>query len=441
MKLGVPQTFMFAPLDLFEGTGIPGVVLNVLYLKHMLDHGQYTLADEPLPSPTPARTTTTVSAPPSPTPARATPTPTSTPNTARTASPPSSLTPPASPLSASTSARLSNVHNTSKHALVGGSGSPGSSPGAAAAAAEVTTFDQDIKIKEELKYSAELEDAVKEWMCGVLKNDALFAGNITFFGALQSGTILCQLMETLKPGSVPKAGRKSGAFASMQNVLAFLKACEWIGLPKSMLFTPGDLVDGRNANRVLDTLNHLAQHAVSRGLTAVPIRDTSQARTLFSQTLSEVSHPGSELLAADNPSLREPCAPEHQKLLDWANRQLAKAAAAAAVGGGGGGGAAGAEEEEDLVLHNFGADVRTGVKLLKLAEALMQEQCWGVWYDPPLKLSECMQNACLLFSWLEQRTLDQILCCQPQDIVRGNVPRVVALVEFMRDKLDLRSIL
>ena len=476
--------YIFAPLDLFQGDDMNAVVRNVLYIKNMIDRGQLKLSDE-TPAPAPAAATASAISPsgsvafapsvsspalrtrssqvsasaiaapgsprtarsPSPTLSsslRAPSTPTSTtaatgsrtpspsptrrapsggaaaPGTPVTASPRPSLpssasfsgTPLGSPLPSSRSQIFSSSLCCSS---ISGSGAPRH------ATAEVTTLEQDLKMKEELKYSTETEDAVKEWICAVLKDNTLFAGNVTFLGALQSGVTLCQLMNALKPGAVPRILRTPGAFGSIQNILEFLKVCERIGLQKSLLFSPSDLVDAKNANRVLDTLYHLAQHAVSRELTRVPIRDTSSAKTLFSQTLSEIKEsPGPMLTEAE--TSQEPCAPEHKELLAWANDHLARSAAEMGT--------------PPTVLYNFSSDVRSGVKLLRLAEAVLKDQWCGVRYDPPSNTSECMQNSCFVFSLIEQHTPEPIVCCQPQDVVRGKVPRVVALVEFMRSNLD-----
>ncbi len=60
----------------------------------------------------------------------------------------------------------------------------------------VTTFEEDMKMKEELKYSTALEDSVKEWIRAVLENPQLFTEKgVSFLAALKSGVILCELKQ------------------------------------------------------------------------------------------------------------------------------------------------------------------------------------------------------------------------------------------------------
>jgi len=458
--IGVPLMYMFVPLDLVEGNGMNNVVMNILQIKDMIDKGQLTISEEDAEpfSPSVHHASSSLSSPPAtPTSSDLSPShhalsqsTSSTPlSPSRGASTPSSLrqSSPNSPLRSPSPVKSSSPNSSppkdskvsrtnSCTADLGGEGQVGklrkSSMGASSSlsnlafaasrpvvSSDVTTSDQDMKIKEELKYSVEIEEAVKEWICAVLKNDKLFEGNITFTGALQNGVTLCMLMNELKPGTIPRIHQKAGAFA-MQNVLAFTRACSWIGLPKTQIFSPGDLMDGKNAGRVLDTLHHLARHAISRKLTTVNIRDTSNVKTLYTKTLEEVKGETSYIDEGD-PSLEE-CSPEHKPLLDWVNRQLEKA-----VDFG----------EPETVLYNFTLDVRSGLKLLRLAEILIKEPCFGLRYEAPTKIQECMHNACLLFSFVEQRKSEQIMCCTAQDVVRGSEPRVVALVEYLRECFDL----
>jgi len=207
------------------------------------------------------------------------------------------------------------------------------------------------------------------------------------------------------------------AYAQMDNITSFRWACEKLGLKKTVVFSTSDLFEGRNGSRVLDTLQALARHAFSNNLTTIRITEVEESNSLYMQALTDSGF----INASDEEAAKVPCAPEHKPLLDWANEKLATAV-------------------KPVVLHNFSTDVRSGLKLLTLAECLLKEQCMGHWHDPPTQITECMQNVCLLFSFLEQRKMEEISCCQPQDVVTGNAERVVALVSFMREEFDLEYI-
>ncbi|XP_051755527.1 LIM domain only protein 7b isoform X7 [Ctenopharyngodon idella] len=65
----------------------------------------------------------------------------------------------------------------------------------------------------------------------------------SFRVALEDGVLLCDLINTLKPGIIKRVNRLSTPIAGLDNVNVFLKACEKLGLNESQLFHPGDLQD------------------------------------------------------------------------------------------------------------------------------------------------------------------------------------------------------
>ncbi|XP_061743129.1 LIM domain only protein 7-like isoform X2 [Nerophis ophidion] len=68
-------------------------------------------------------------------------------------------------------------------------------------------------------------------------------GSSDFRAALENGVLLCDLINQLKPGIIKKLNRLSTPIAGLDNINAFLKACEKLGLNESQLFHPGDLQD------------------------------------------------------------------------------------------------------------------------------------------------------------------------------------------------------
>ena len=55
----------------------------------------------------------------------------------------------------------------------------------------VSSLENDVKTKEEFKYSSELEDSAKTWIKSVLKDDTLFVGQ-SFAQTLKTGVVLCK---------------------------------------------------------------------------------------------------------------------------------------------------------------------------------------------------------------------------------------------------------
>ncbi|XP_042572410.1 LIM domain only protein 7b isoform X4 [Cyprinus carpio] len=68
-------------------------------------------------------------------------------------------------------------------------------------------------------------------------------GSKSFRVALEDGVLLCDLINTLKPGIIKRVNRLSTPIAGLDNVNVFLKACEKLGLNEAQLFHPGDLQD------------------------------------------------------------------------------------------------------------------------------------------------------------------------------------------------------
>ncbi|XP_056898973.1 LIM and calponin homology domains-containing protein 1 isoform X4 [Takifugu flavidus] len=68
-------------------------------------------------------------------------------------------------------------------------------------------------------------------------------GDKDFRGGLENGILLCELLSSIKPGSVKKINRLQTPIAGLDNVSVFLRGCEEFGLKGSQLFDPGDLQD------------------------------------------------------------------------------------------------------------------------------------------------------------------------------------------------------
>jgi len=80
---------------------------------------------------------------------------------------------------------------------------------------------------------------------------------------LKDGTVLCRLMNCIKPNSVKKYKETGTPFMLMENIQAFLGAARKYGVPDSELFQTADLYERRNIPQVvlcLFSLGRLTQH-------------------------------------------------------------------------------------------------------------------------------------------------------------------------------------
>jgi len=82
---------------------------------------------------------------------------------------------------------------------------------------------------------------------------------------LKSGEILCDLVNKIKPGSVPKVNKATMAFKQMENINNFLSAIAKLGVSQTDTFMTVDLYEDKNMNQVIQSL-----HALGRISRTVP---------------------------------------------------------------------------------------------------------------------------------------------------------------------------
>ncbi|XP_073801433.1 LIM domain only protein 7b isoform X23 [Danio rerio] len=95
--------------------------------------------------------------------------------------------------------------------------------------------------RQQSSFSCELAfQEAQRWIEEVTKKSF---GSKSFRVALEDGVLLCDLINTLKPGIIKRLNRLSTPIAGLDNVNVFLKACKKLGLNEAQLFHPGDLQD------------------------------------------------------------------------------------------------------------------------------------------------------------------------------------------------------
>uniref|UniRef100_A0A8C7WRW3 LIM and calponin homology domains 1b n=1 Tax=Oryzias sinensis TaxID=183150 RepID=A0A8C7WRW3_9TELE len=124
-------------------------------------------------------------------------------------------------------------------------------------------------------------------------------GDKDFRGNLENGIFLCELLSCIKPGLVKKINRLPTPIAGLDNLTAFLRGCEELGLKGSQLFDPGDLQDtstrptakgsdcSRRLKNVLITVYWLGRAANSCTSYSGPTLDLKEFEALLSQMQKE----------------------------------------------------------------------------------------------------------------------------------------------------------
>jgi len=81
-----------------------------------------------------------------------------------------------------------------------------------------------------------------------------------FHKSLKNGVLLCELMNAIKPGTIPVINTKSMPFMQMENIGNYIKACTDLGVPSAYNFMTVDLYEGKNINQVVLNVINLKRH-------------------------------------------------------------------------------------------------------------------------------------------------------------------------------------
>jgi len=105
---------------------------------------------------------------------------------------------------------------------------------------------------------------------------------------LKDGTLLCKLINVIKPGSVKKINGGNMAFKNMENINKFLTSCEEIGCKKLDMFQSVDLYEAQNIPQVINgiiALGRKAQVCGYDGPVLGPAEATENKRTFTEEQL------------------------------------------------------------------------------------------------------------------------------------------------------------
>uniref|UniRef100_A0A3B4DKG8 Calponin 1, basic, smooth muscle, a n=1 Tax=Pygocentrus nattereri TaxID=42514 RepID=A0A3B4DKG8_PYGNA len=104
------------------------------------------------------------------------------------------------------------------------------------------------------KYDPQMEDALRQWIQEV-------TGRViprNFMEGLKDGVILCELINILQPGSVPRINQPGLNWHKLENITSFIRAISDYGLKPHDIFEANDLFEDMNHTQVQCTLIALA---------------------------------------------------------------------------------------------------------------------------------------------------------------------------------------
>ncbi|XP_046748744.1 muscle-specific protein 20 [Diprion similis] len=113
-------------------------------------------------------------------------------------------------------------------------------------------LERQVRAKLAGKRDPEQEREAKEWIESIL-GKKIFATE-AYEDVLRDGQVLCQLMNKLKPGSIPKINTTGGQFKMMENINVFQKALKEYGVADVDVFQTVDLWEKKDISQVTTTL-------------------------------------------------------------------------------------------------------------------------------------------------------------------------------------------
>lgn len=161
------------------------------------------------------------------------------------------------------------------------------------------SFDRDLRMKEKAKYDdrfKEMESEAATWISEILGRDIipLDKAEQDLCDVLKDGTILCELANTVIPGSV-RSKKSSMPFMQMENISGFLHfSATRLGIPQHDLFQTIDLYERKNILQVVQSIHTFSRYAVQQGLLEArylgPKMATSKSREFSQEQLNEAKN-------------------------------------------------------------------------------------------------------------------------------------------------------
>jgi len=132
--------------------------------------------------------------------------------------------------------------------------------------ADKSGFAAEAQAKINSKYSEDQARECLEWINAVTGESVDTNGSQdNFWEVLKDGKLLCQVINTLKPGTVKKIQTMKVAFKCMENINAFVEGAKGCGVPTQETFQTVDLWERQNLNSVTICIQSLGRKGAQFG--------------------------------------------------------------------------------------------------------------------------------------------------------------------------------
>ncbi|GMR51492.1 hypothetical protein PMAYCL1PPCAC_21687, partial [Pristionchus mayeri] len=117
-----------------------------------------------------------------------------------------------------------------------------------------------IMDKQKSKFNDEEATLLLEWIKDVTKEEVNTDGDRgQFQETLRDGTLLCRLINAIKPGTIKKIMKPMSNFNCLENINQFCTAARSMGVPDEETFQSVELFEGRDLFSVTVTLRSLGK--------------------------------------------------------------------------------------------------------------------------------------------------------------------------------------
>jgi len=155
----------------------------------------------------------------------------------------------------------------------------------AASRATKSGFALEAQAKIMSKYNEQQAHEVLDWISQVCsKEDLNTSGEMdNFYAILKDGTLLCELVNNMKAGSVKKINSSTMAFKCMENINLFLSVAKDLGVMPEETFQTVDLWEKQNILSVIICLQSLARKAPKYGVAGIGPKESEANKRNFTE--------------------------------------------------------------------------------------------------------------------------------------------------------------
>jgi hypothetical protein len=119
------------------------------------------------------------------------------------------------------------------------------------------SLERQVRAKLAGKRDPQQDAEAQEWIEAILGKK--FPAGVAYEDYLRDGIVLCELMNKIKPGSIPKVNTSGGDFKFMENINKFQAALKAYGVDEIDVLQTVDLWEKKDIAQVTRTLFALAR--------------------------------------------------------------------------------------------------------------------------------------------------------------------------------------